>query len=244
MHDITMLQQAYGWMNSELFDNRLPHVWLVTHRHAGSYGYAARNRFRNKEDNENLVHELALNPDYFYRSTREVLATLLHEMCHIEQYCYGTPSRGGYHNKEWGEMMIRVGLMPCAHDCWGAVDEDGKLIEGMKWKATGQAVGHVIIKGGPADQVISDIETIIGRINFTDAWVNPVISGDGDGDEGQTGAKPPKTRRAEPKSRKNKVKYTCPCGNNVWGKPGLHIACFECQADFVSEEEEEEEAEA
>jgi hypothetical protein len=35
---------------------------------------------------------------------------------------------------------------------------------------------------------------------------------------------------------KIKVKYSCePCGANVWGKPGLAIACLECEAQFTEE---------
>jgi predicted SprT family Zn-dependent metalloprotease len=29
-----------------------------------------------------------------------------------------------------------------------------------------------------------------------------------------------------------KTKYECPCGNNVWGKPGLHIVCAVCNQSF------------
>ena len=33
--------------------------------------------------------------------------------------------------------------------------------------------------------------------------------------------------------QKNKVKYSCPgCAANVWGKPGLGIACLECEEQF------------
>jgi hypothetical protein len=30
----------------------------------------------------------------------------------------------------------------------------------------------------------------------------------------------------------SKTKYSCPCGNNVWGKPGLNIMCGECGEAF------------
>jgi len=42
----------------------------------------------------------------------EVYSTLVHEQCHIWQYTLGMPSRPGYHNKEWANKMIAVGLMP------------------------------------------------------------------------------------------------------------------------------------
>ena len=47
-----------------------------------------------------------------------------------------------------------------------------------------------------------------------------------------------------PLSKKNKYKYTCPYGVNVWGKPGLQLRCCECNELFVCEEQDEEEGEA
>jgi hypothetical protein len=31
----------------------------------------------------------------------------------------------------------------------------------------------------------------------------------------------------------SKQKYTCPCGNNVWGRPGLTLICGECMEKFM-----------
>ena len=33
--------------------------------------------------------------------------------------------------------------------------------------------------------------------------------------------------------KRNKIKYTCPCGQNVWGKPDLQIICGECKQYFA-----------
>ena len=42
-------------------------------------------------------------------------------------------------------------------------------------------------------------------------------------------------QEAEPKPKKNKVKYTCPsCKVNVWGKPELNIFCGGCDERFQS----------
>lgn len=32
--------------------------------------------------------------------------------------------------------------------------------------------------------------------------------------------------------KKNKVKYQCSCGNNVWGRSGLAIACEDCEESY------------
>lgn len=47
---------------------------------------------------------------------------------------------------------------------------------------------------------------------------------DGEGGENEDKAK-----------KRNKVKYHCECGTNVWGKSGLHIHCPVCAKDFEEE---------
>jgi hypothetical protein len=64
------------------------------------------------------------------------LATLVHEMVHLEQDHFGTPSRSGYHNKEWAAWMDRVGLTPSNTGAPGG-------------KRTGQQVTHYIVPDGP-----------------------------------------------------------------------------------------------
>jgi hypothetical protein len=39
------------------------------------------------------------------------MSTLVHEMCHLWQREYGTPSRNTYHNWEFAEKMEAVGLV-------------------------------------------------------------------------------------------------------------------------------------
>lgn len=35
---------------------------------------------------------------------------------------------------------------------------------------------------------------------------------------------------------RNKVKYSCECGLNLWGKPGLRVACIDCESAFAEVE--------
>ncbi len=58
------------------------------------------------------VHEIALTPASLSRTTLESLSTLLHEMVHCWQQCYGKPDKNGYHNKQWANKMKDVGLTP------------------------------------------------------------------------------------------------------------------------------------
>jgi len=39
------------------------------------------------------------------------------------------------------------------------------------------------------------------------------------------------------KRKESKLKYSCPlCDANVWGKPGLHVRCDDCDVSLVSDE--------
>lgn len=129
---------AYERFNARLFAGMLPTCLITLQRKARSRGYFAQDRFGHRHAAV-LTDELALNPDTFAdRSDKEILSTLVHEMCHCWQRHFGTPSRTGYHNKEWAAAMIRVGLMP------SDTGEPGG-------KQTGQRVSHYIVSGGPFD---------------------------------------------------------------------------------------------
>lgn len=42
----------------------------------------------------------------------EALQALTYEMVHLYQHHFGDPGRGRYLNKEWGNKMESIGLMP------------------------------------------------------------------------------------------------------------------------------------
>jgi hypothetical protein len=68
-------QQAYDFFNAELFDGALPNQLVTLQRHANSRGYFSPDSFRAR-DNEDTVHELALNPDTFDgRTDEEIIST-------------------------------------------------------------------------------------------------------------------------------------------------------------------------
>lgn len=106
------LQIAFDYYNARLFGDRLSPCLITLQREKNTRGYFSRNRFVHRYDRE-FTHEIAMNPVYFsVLSVEEVLSTLVHEMVHQWQYEYGKPGRRGYHNREWGEKMEAIGLMP------------------------------------------------------------------------------------------------------------------------------------
>jgi predicted SprT family Zn-dependent metalloprotease len=127
--------EAYKYFNARLFDNRLPTCLITVRPHRGAYGYFSSQRFGSSSGKE-IRDEIALNIRTFQqRSPRQIYSTLVHEMVHLEQYHFGKPSRASYHNKEWGRLMERIGLMPSATGAPGG-------------KRTGQSVSHYVIANG------------------------------------------------------------------------------------------------
>jgi predicted SprT family Zn-dependent metalloprotease len=110
--EYTGFQKAYDYFNMFLFYSELPPC-LITIGHSKKYhGFFAGDRFYGR-DTDDKTDEINLNADTFTgRTDKQILSTLVHEMCHLWQHHYGKSSRNGYHNKEWFNKMIEVGLIP------------------------------------------------------------------------------------------------------------------------------------
>ncbi len=128
------LTKAYNHFNKTLFDTKLPPCLITMQRNKRAYGHFSSKRYRNL--NGKITDEIALNPQHFrYRPIEEVLSTMVHEMVHLWQYHFGQPGRRGYHNKQWAQMMERVGLIPSQTGEPGA-------------KKTGENMTHYISPNG------------------------------------------------------------------------------------------------
>lgn len=105
------LEKAFNHFNDRLFENRLPPVMITLTRKRGFHGYFWPEQFKHREDGDS-THEIALNPNTMDRTLDAVLSTLVHEMTHLEQHEFGHPGKKGHHNREWVQLMHRVGLIP------------------------------------------------------------------------------------------------------------------------------------
>jgi len=136
------LEQAYDWFNADLFEGRLPAVLITFQRKANSAGFFSPGRFaaRNGGSDDHRADELALNPAGFVGQTDlEILQTLVHEMAHVWQEHFGEPGRGAYHNQEWANKMISLGLMPSSTGQPGG-------------KTTGQSMSDYVVPGAPFEK--------------------------------------------------------------------------------------------
>ncbi|UOO85719.1 SprT-like domain-containing protein [Neisseria arctica] len=135
MQMYTFIQDAYDFFNDRLFAGQLPACLLTLQRDSSVMGYFSNNRWQKGKDEE-TVHEIALNPQYFItHRPLELMQTLVHEMVHLWQHEFGKPSHRTYHNKEWADKMESIGLMP------SSTGEPGG-------KRTGQRMSDYPIKNG------------------------------------------------------------------------------------------------
>lgn len=126
--------QMFQHFNRELFASRLPQPMLTFSRRKMAYGLFIPEAWIGRDGEP--IHEIALNPDQLSeRTALEVASTLVHEICHEWQQLFGKPSRSGYHNKEFAEIMEARGL-------W--TTSNGR----MDGRRTGQKITHVILEGG------------------------------------------------------------------------------------------------
>src|SRR5688572_9381061 len=190
----SILDDAYKYFNSKLFQNTLPECMIVLHRRRNSRGYFHAERYIEKVNEANKkkkskdfssYDELAMNPDDFNRPDISILSTLVHEMAHVWRHrvAEAKKSRGGYHDKVWANKMEEIGLMPSTTGREGG-------------KRTGQRVTHYIIEHGKFEKLC--LKFLQGRsIKLSSFPISAASAG---------------------QSNKNKIKYSCSCGNNIWGK--------------------------
>ena len=255
----TDLQKYYDIFNEKFFNGKLPNCLITYQRGQNFMAYYSPKRFK-KGDNQ--TDEIAMNPTAFLSHDKtQILQTLLHEMCHLEQEHFGKPSRGGYHNKEWGTMMKRVGLQPfgVGKDNYG--------------KEVGQKMNDKIIEGGVFDQFIKSDEYVLEM--WMDASTSGISLPELEAEEKKDNKKLLETKlenvitsledhssfdspvkavldyleskndyaeqviegvkvEIEEASKElgAKIKYSCGC-SNIWSKTGLKSMCLKCKQVFI-----------
>lgn len=225
------LQRAYDHFNKELFDGALPFCLITLQRDKTTLGYFSAERFARHSGE--LSDEIAMNPSYFaVRGIKDTLSTLAHEQVHLWQKHHGRkPGRGRYHNREWAERMIALGLQPTHNGKPG-----GNIV--------GEHMDHIIVADGPFDKSFHRLVTQEYRISWYDRFL-PRLSRLSPPSAAGSSAAPGPSVSSDigsallsallPAERKpqTRAKYTCPsCEINVWGKPGLNITCDDCRTSL------------
>jgi predicted SprT family Zn-dependent metalloprotease len=200
------LEDLFSYYNEELFGGKLPDVMINMSRKKNARAFFAPERWR--DQHENKVHEISMNPDSLDRDDKLWHSTLVHEMTHLWQSEFGKPSRTGYHNKEWASKMEAIGLMPS-----DTGEKGGNKV--------GQNMTHYIIDNGAFIRAFSKLSE--ENLNSIKLPYAPIVYGE------------VITKKGTKSKSGVKIKYSCPCGNNIWGKEGIHAICEDCEEQFEPE---------
>jgi len=235
------LDDLYAFYNVQLFGASLPECIINLSRRPHSKGFfVPRLWVAIYENNTNdFSHEISLNPDYLLRPSIEWHATFVHEMVHLWQHEFGNPARAYFHNREWVDKMETIGLIP-SH----TGEPGGKKI--------GQSISHYIDPNGLFHKVFyslddTDLEALrlrylpVVSLEFHNKRNADLTTSDNDeADEGTEATSEDKTETSgsvqnkTPKSKSGvRIKYSCSCGNNIWGRSGLLIHCLECDDNYT-----------
>ena len=182
--------------------------------------------------NNKKLQYLGINPKYLDRDSSEILATICHELCHIYENAYIHIPRGGYHDRQWVELMESCGLTP------------------VFLNKSKTSVSTRIAEGGAFEEFVKTFKEKHGEDYFNIVEYSKEIEhktkvslGIEEGEDTEDSS--PKADNADKpvkKYNRNKVKYTCSgCGVKVWGKPGLHIECSDCACSFEEEKHDTDE---
>lgn len=245
------LLDLYRYLNKALFEDKLPDVIFTNQRHAKVTGHFAYNRWIN--NNNQSCHEISINPSYVSKANLiDLMQTLTHEMCHCWQYEFGKKQKQpGYHNHQWAEKMIELGLKPTDDGT-----KDGNIvgfkmydypIPGGKFLNVCQELLQqqnfempwldIQVRRNQIDKLIEDDE-----INPVDVITAEVIA-DSINDENikeqlctPLAAYIGEENFEEMESKSNRrTKYTCVgCKINLWGKKNLLIRCENCNLQLVA----------
>ena len=157
------LLEAFNFFNRELFNATLPDVLMTLQRKARTLGYFSRDRFAELKGDAR-AHEDPMNPAHFrQRSPKDTCSTLVHEMVHLQQECFGKPTRAGYHNREWARMMRRSVRVELPTGAPGGEE-------------TGYRMDHYIVEGGPFDLSYARFETIGQTVGWGDAGARRLLT--------------------------------------------------------------------
>lgn len=228
------LQSAYDFFNRELYNGELPACLLTFQREKRSFGYFSRNRFISASTGD-TTDEIAMNPAYFATGPlEEIMQTLVHEMAHLWQAHFGKPGRRGYHNKEWGDKMESIGLMPSSTGKPGG-------------KKTGECMADYIIPGGLFEQKCAELLTKDFRITWMDRFpvqregmaIPEFIKDSFQAELAEAGEEGGDVLALMMPSanNSNRWKYSCPiCPKvNVWGKPEMKLKCGVCDSELAGQ---------
>ncbi len=201
------LNKVFKLINSEYFDNELEMPTITIQSTVGAYGHVTTSKVWKTESGK-ASYELNIGADYLDRPIENIVATLIHEGCHLYAMQNGikdTSNRGVYHNKRFKALAEDRGLIIEKHIRYG-------------WTIT-----------TPSEATINFcIDNDLQEVLIT-RHTGITFTGVGTGKNGNgTPVKPTAPKKG------NSIKWICPCcGAIVRSTKILNIVCGDCNEKFI-----------
>lgn len=201
------LNKVFKLINSEYFDNELEMPTITIQSTVGAYGHVTTSKVWKTESGK-ASYELNIGADYLDRPIENIVATLIHEGCHLYAMQNGikdTSNRGVYHNKRFKALAENRGLIIEKHSRYG-------------WTIT-----------TPSEATINFcIDNDLQEVLIT-RHTGITFTGVGTGKNGNgTPVKPTAPKKG------NSIKWICPCcGAIVRSTKILNIVCGDCNEKFI-----------
>lgn len=199
------LVKVFKAVNEEYFNYELDIPTITIQSTTGAYGHVSTQKIWH--NNEVSTYELNLSADYMNRPIENVVATLIHEGCHLYAMAKGikdTSNRGVYHNRKFKMLAEERGLQIEKHNKYG-------------WTITNpteDTLDFCISRG------FEDIEIVRGS-SFSMG-----VSGGKSGNGATT---------IRPKKPSSTRKYICPCcGNSFRATKAINVMCMDCEEPFIA----------
>lgn len=234
------LQKAYDQFNGALFEGKLPPCLITLRSSNHAYGYHHTKRFVSPRGE--FLDELGLHPGFFtLRPVEEVLSTLVHEMVHHWQGHFGAQTRSNPHNREWGQKMKQVGLIPSNTALPGGkvtgrtmshyIDPQGQFIEACREVVRSGFKIEWLDRHAPRHEEHAEErhEKLKAAGVFVEVSAPPVMDLPLQADGASLLVAP------SPKKEVTRVLYTCAnCNVKAWAAPNTSILCGTCQAELLA----------
>lgn len=199
------LVKVFKQINEEYFNSELDIPTITIQSTVGAYGHVSVNKVWH--NNEVATHELNLSADYLNRPIENIVATLIHEACHlyaIANDIKDTSNNGVYHNKRFKQLAEDRGLHIEKHDKYGWTITE----------PTEETIDFCI------NNQLEDIQ-IVRQSSFSFG-----VSGGKSGNPTPIAPKTPK--------KSSTRKYICPCcGNSFRATKEINVMCMDCNEQYI-----------
>lgn len=203
---VQYLNKVFKLINEEYFNGELETPTITIQSTVGAYGHVSVSKIW-KNDNGVSTNELNIGADYLDRPIENIVATLIHEACHLYAMQKGikdTSNNGVYHNKRFKELAEARGLAISKHEKYGWTITE----------PTEETIEFCIINQ------LEDIR-VVRKSQFSFTGIGTGKSGNGT--ETPTPRKPTSTR-----------KYICPCcGNSFRATKEIRVMCMDCNEQYI-----------